>query len=326
MPSNPLSSEHVSVPLTNFSQFWLQRNDAFVALRATPNIPVANQFDQYYEWNRGDLFRDEAQERADGTKAAEMSVRVSLSNYQAKVWALRTSITDRQRANVDSQLRLERSKTAALMQKMMIRREREWQGTFFATGIWATDVSPSTKWGAAGATPIQEIRLGIETIEGSTGMRPNRITFGASAWNTFVDADEVLGRIEGGAMTSLPAIVQRNLVAQLFEVEEVTVMRSVYNSAAGLAGDPPAAGNASVGYIGSDHVLIQHAPMEAAIDTPSASMGFSWTGFIGATESGVRVRRYRDEDIESDWVETQMAFDYKVTAPELGYFLNDVRA
>ena len=67
-----------------------------------------------------------------------------------------------------------------------------------------------------------------------------------------------------------------------------------------------------------------HAPTGLSLDTPTAGATFSWTGFTGATQSGIRIRRYRDEDIQSDWVEAEMAFDHKVTAAELGQRLHSL--
>jgi hypothetical protein len=40
----------------------------------------------------------------------------------------------------------------------------------------------------------------------------------------------------------------------------------------------------------------------------------------GASSSGYRIKRFRMENIEADRIEGQMAFDYRVVAPELGYF------
>ena len=67
--TNPTAGDvHVNTPLTNFSEKWLQDQVAFIGLNAMPNLPVAKQSELYYEFSREDFFRDEAQERADGTE------------------------------------------------------------------------------------------------------------------------------------------------------------------------------------------------------------------------------------------------------------------
>lgn len=321
MPTNPTAGDvHVSRPLSNYSEYWIQEQGGFNSLEGMTMVPVDNQFDEYWTWERADLYRDEVQEMADGAEAPDMQARVSTDTFKTRVYGLRAPITDRQRANADNELRLERGKTAALMQKMMIHREGKFHGAFIGTGIWTgvADGTPGVKWDQPTATPIADIRDRIRGIESATGLRPNRISFGAEAWDTFVDADENLGRISGGSTTNNPALVQRALVAALFEIDRVHVRRAVRNTA------NVGATEATDFFAGSDDVLIYHAPFAPSMETPTAGIGFNWTGLTGATPSGHRIRRFRVESRETDYIQAQSAFDYKVTAPELGAYINDV--
>jgi len=323
MPSNPQAGDvHVSRPLTNFSEFWSQSQESFVGLRAMPNLPVDKQFDQFTEWLRADLYRDEFQLSADDGDVPEMQARLSTDNYSCDVWKLRAGITDQQRANADSQINLERGKTSALMLKSKIRRENLWVAAFFATGIWTatgSDAAPAVKWDLATGTPIDDIRTGLRAIE-LTGQKANRIVFGRQAWDTFLSSDDLLSRVEGGATTERPALVQRRLIAQLFEIDEVHVLNGVENTAIKGATEVLA----RIG--GADNVLLYSAPQQLGLDIATAGATFSWTGYLGATADGVRIKRYRDGDParEKDWIEAQMAVAFKVTAADLGFFITDV--
>jgi hypothetical protein len=94
--TNPTAGDvHVNTPLTNFSQKYLLSADMFIATRAFPNAPVTKQSDLYYEFNRGDFYRDEAQERADGTESAGGGFRLSTNPYFARVYAFHKDVTDR---------------------------------------------------------------------------------------------------------------------------------------------------------------------------------------------------------------------------------------
>ena len=145
--TNPTAGDiHVNRPLTNFSQKYLLDASMFVSLNAFPNLPVQFQSDLYYEFDRDDFMRDDAQERADGTESAGGGFTLSTSPYFAKVYAYHKDVTDRQRANADSQVALDESAAQFVMQKLMIRRERLFQETFMATSVWTTDWAGTTNF------------------------------------------------------------------------------------------------------------------------------------------------------------------------------------
>jgi len=55
---------------------------------------------------------------------------------------------------------------------------------------------------------------------------------------------------------------------------------------------------------------------------PSAGYTFSWTGYLGASQEGLRTLRFRMPQLRSDRVEGEMAYDQKVVAAELGVFFS----
>ena len=318
--TNPTAGDvHVNTPLTNFSQKFLQDASSFVGLRSFPNLPVTKQSDLYYVFDKGDFYRDEAEERADGTESAGGGFKLSTNPYFARVYAFHKDVTDRQRANQDVAVSLDQSATQFVTHKLLIRREILFQQAFFNTGLWATDVTPAPLWSAATGDPIGDVRTGLRTVQGATGYRPNKMLIGRQAYDTLLDNDAVLSRITGGATTEIPAMVMRTLLAALFELDEIFVMDSVVNSATEGAAD-------TIGFIGGDDALVYYAPDSAGLNEPTAGIQFSWTGFMGATSAGMRMKRMRAELVEADRIEGQMAFDYKLTAPELGYFFNAVSA
>jgi|TARA_Y100000310_G_scaffold160698_2_gene160511 hypothetical protein len=316
-PTNPTAGDvHVNAPLTNFSVKYMQDATTFVATRAMPNLPVGKQSDLYWEFNRGDWFRDEAEERADGSESAGGQFQVSTNPYFARVYAFHKDVTDRQRANADSQIRLDRSATDFVTLKMLIKREVLFASTFMGTSIWDDDVDAT--WNAASADPIVDIRTGMRTMQAATGFRPNRLLFGQQAWDLFVDHDAVLARVIGGATTETPARVVRRLIAELLEIDNVEVMGAIKNSA--VRGE--AESNAFIG--STDDVLLYYAPMAVAEEEPTAGVAFSWTGYVGATDMGSRISRFRMQNIRADRVEGEMSFDQKVIASDLGYYLHSV--
>lgn len=332
--TNPTAGDvYVNRPLTNFSQKFLQDQNMFVSLDAMPNLPVAMQSDLYYTFAREDFFRDEAELRADGAESAGGGFTLSTDPYFADVYGFHKDVTDRQRRNQDSVIRLDQSATQFVTLKMMIRRERVFQETFFpaaaASGIWANELVgvsgapvPGTSfqfWDEAGSDPIVDIRSAIRTVHRNTGFRPNKLLMGREAWDTLLDNDAILARITGGATREIPAMVMRALLAQLFEVERIFVMDSVVNTA--VRGEAE-----NTGFIGADNVLVYYAPDGMGVDQPTAGAQFSWTGLLGSTNNGIRIKRFRIEANEADRIEGQSAFDFRVTSSELGFYLHNVRA
>lgn len=318
--SNPTAGDvHVNRPLTNFSQKWLQGQDMYIGLDAMPNLPVQFQSDQYTEFSREDFFRDEATERADGTETSGSGFDLNRETYTAKVWGHHKDVTDRQLANQDAEIRLNQSATQYVTQLLMTRREREFAVAYMNAGTWATD--QNVDWSGTSDDPVVQMRTAIRTVHGNTGLRPNKIAMGRSAFDTLLDNDSILSRIglSAGATTEMPALAQRALLARIFEVERIFVMDSVFNSAQKGASE-------STGFIGPDNCLVYHAPDTVGLDQPTAGQQFSWTGLFGTTPNGMRIKRFRMEQLSAERIEGEMAFVYKVTAPELGYLFTSVSA
>ena len=324
---SPTASEvHVDVPLTEFGQMWMQETEAFISQRAMPNLPVSQQSNKYYIWNRGDFYRNEADVRADGTETQGGEFRLSTSDYSCEVYGWHKQVTDRQRANADSSIDLDEQASRYVTRKMMLKREVLFLTTYFGTSIWSTDVtgvasSPSSTqfifWDSASSDPIKDVRKGMRTVQGATGYRPNKMMIGREAYDALLDNDAVLERITGGSTRNLPAQVMRALLAALFELEAIFVADAVQNTAKKGATE-------ATSFIAGDNALLYYAPDSVGPEEPTAGTQFSWTGYLpGQTAEGLVISRFREDLKRADRVEGEMSFDYKVTAPELGYFFSN---
>lgn len=319
--TNPTAGDvHVNMPLTNFSQKFMQDMGFFVGLDAVPNLPVAKQGDLFYVFSRSDFYRDDAEERADGTESAGGGFTLSTDPYFARVYARHKDVTDRQRRNQDTPVQLDQSATQFVTQKLMIRREAVFATTYlsasaspwFNGGTAAAATGQNVNWAAGGSDPIADIRSAIRGVHQITGFRPNKMTIGRQSYDTLLDNDEILSRITGGSTVAQPARVMRQLISQLFELDEIFVVDAVRNTAAEGATD-------AFAFIGGDVAWVYYAPDAAGLEEPTAAIQFSWTGLLGNTANGMRIKRFREERVEADRIEGQMAFDYKVVSGALGH-------
>ena len=70
--------------------------------------------------------------------------------------------------------------------------------------------------------------------------------------------------------------------------------------------------------------LLAYAAPRPSLMHPSAGYTFSWTGYLGASQQGLRMMRFRVQEKRSDRIEGEMAYDQKVVADDLGVFFTGV--
>lgn len=312
---------HVDRPLTQIAIAFAQNPEAFIADRVFPVLSVAKQTDLYFQIPKGDWFRDEMKKRAPGALSAERTHNVSTDSYQCDVWALHEMLADQIRANYDSPLQADREITEGLTQAGMIRKERQWVTDNFGASLWSVDqtgvdnASPTAnqfgRWDRADSTPIEDVRKGKRTVQERTGFRPNKMVLGREVYDALLDHPDIVGRLDAGQTPGGPAMTSRANLAALFELNEILVMDSVFNSAVEGAAD-------SLGFIGGKQALLVYSAPTPGLYVPSGGYTFSWTGLLGSGALGMRMKRIRDEKRESDMIEIQMAFDQKLVHADLG--------
>tara|TARA_R110000737_G_scaffold47134_4_gene67058 strand:+ start:17586 stop:18575 length:990 start_codon:yes stop_codon:yes gene_type:complete len=323
--SQPSRSDvHINGPLSSISLAFIQSADSFVADRAFPRLAVSKQSDSYFTYDRGYFNRAEMQKRAPGAESAGANYALSSASYSADVWALHRDVADQVRANADSPISLDREATELLTLQGLLRKEKEWASAHFITGVWTTEragvaATPTgtqfLRWDVAASTPIEDVRTGVRTVQASTGFRPNRMVLGRTVYDALLDHPDIVGRLDRG-QTSGPAIVMRDALAALFEMDEILVMDAIENTAKeGLT-------NVHA-FIGGKNALLIYTPASPGLMIPSAGYTFTWNGLMGGGALATRIKRMRMEHLESDRIEIQMAFDQKLVAADLGAMFLD---
>lgn len=326
MPQPNLSNVHVNAPLTNMSLAYIQDQNAFVADKVFPNIPVTQRSDRYYVYNRGDFNRDEMEERAPGTESAGNGYDLdNTPTYFAHVYAFHKDVDDQIRANSDSVLNADRDATIFVTQKALIKRERTWASKYFVPNVWqnaADGVSAGAtgtqflQWNDAASTPIENVRAWKRDVLESTGFEPNKMVLGKLVYDTLVDHPDIVDRVKYGGTNGTPGMVNKAALAALFELDEILVMSAIYNAAAKGAAEASQ-------FIGGSNALLAYVAPRPGIMTATAGLTFSWNGWMGASGMGHRIKKFRQEHLESDRIEVQMAYDQKVVGADLGFFADN---
>lgn len=312
MPQPTMSDVHVDRALTDLSVRFTQSADMFVADRVFPRVPVQHRSDVYYVYDRSYWFKTDAQVRAPATESAGSGYEFTTDSYLTTEYAIHKDIDDMTRANADSPLTLDRDATEFVTQHILQKKEQDWVSTFFTSGVWGTDVTPTNTWDDyVSGDPIGDLRTGIISMAKATALKPNTLVMGPEVWDKLQDHPDFLDRIK----YTQKGIVGTDLLAEMLGISRVLIAWSVKNSAA--EGE-----TASYSFNFGKNALLAHVPSSAGLNTPAAGYTFTWTGYPGSGSNGMRVSRFRMEAIRSDRIEAECSYDQKVVSSELGYFFN----
>lgn len=320
MPNPTVSDAHVNRPLTNISVAFMQEATDFVADQMFAVVPVAKQSDRYFVYDRADFFRSEMQKRAPSTESAGGGYRIdNTPTYYADVWAIHKDVDDDIRGNFDDPLDPDRDATAWLSLQGLLRKDKQWVAQYFATGKWTgdqtgVDAAPAAnqflRWNVTASTPIKDLRTQVYVVKKRTGLKPNKLALGAEVWAILQDHPDFLDRIK----YTQTAMVSPGLLAAVLELSDVLIASGVE-----VTTEEEAATD-TFAFLAGKHALLAHSAPTPSILTPSAGYTFSWTGRPGTGGMGQRVSSFRIDEIKSDRIEMEMAFDMKLVAADLGVF------
>lgn len=325
MPTRP--QVHIDRALTNISVAYVQDASNFIAARVFPIISVQKQSDLYFKYDRADFLRDEAAERASGTESAGGDYNVVADDpYFCRVYAFHKDVTEQERVNSDSPLAPDQDATEFVSGKLLIKRERLWAEKFFKAGVWGTEItgkaaSPSTnetlQWDQPASDPTAVVVKAGTTMQEKTGYRPNTMVISPYVRDALLEHPDVIDRIK----YTQKGIASLDLIAQLFQVENIYVAQAIFNSGAKGAAE-------NTQYIMGKHALLCYAEKNPGLRKPSAGYIFAWTGLKGAGAFGNRVLRIPMPwlGMDTERIEGEMAFDMKKIAGDLGVFFKDIVA
>lgn len=313
--ANPLGTEFLSVPLTNFSVAQMQDASAFVARRLLTKIPVSQQTASYYVYPTGDWNRSEAKPLGRGAESAGGGWHLSDDTYSAKVYAFHKDNDDQDYANANATqvVNLDQDATAYVTQQINLLEDNMFKDTFMpdAGGVWDTEFTGVTaapgageflQWDDPDSTPVDDIGNEIiATAIRNKGRKPNTLILPPRVYQALRRNQQIIELFQftqGG-------LVSDQMLAQALGVDRVEVAWSVTNSAKeGLTDDED--------FTFGDNALLAYLPANGGPKSNTAAAFFSWTAMDGGSALGTRIDRYRIPEKHSTRIEAFAAFDMKV--------------
>ncbi len=321
MPDPTKSQLHVDEILTNVLIAYTQSQDAYIADRVFPIVPVAKQSGRYMKYFKGDWFRDEAAVRLPGAESAGGGWRIdNTPTYYCERYDYHVDVNEAQLANTDSPANLFDHATRLVGEKLLLKREKIFVENYFKRGVWGSDETPATSWSShASADPISDIWNYKLSILEETGKKPNVLVLGPNVMRHLCLCNAILERVKYGGTSNNPAVVTPQALAEVFDVERVLVPYAVENTAAERATDD--ASTATMSSLYGNHALLVYAASAPSILEPSGGYIFAWTGLVdGAAYTG-RIKRWYIDELESYRIEGAIAFDCNLVGPDCGVFI-----
>lgn len=307
---------HVDQLLSNMALNY--RPMGMIADMIFPTVPVQKQSDHYAIFTRADALRIEDTKRSPDTEANKITRMPSSDTYYAENYALKYPVTIEDRANADPIFVTEliNGRVEFIMDKLGLDWENRIAALVTNTSNVGSSAAVSSGWtDHTNADCLGDINAAIDNVKDSTGMTPNRIVFGESAWRNFrrnVDVRNIInGTNNGGGYANIQQ------VQDLLEIERVMVggaYKNVGNEAQ----------SESLTQIWGDNVLVFYSADRPSMDRPSFGYSFRWSA---PGLPNMQVERHPfDTRRKSEEVEAGYYQDEKITGAEYGFLMTAVNS
>ncbi len=323
---------HVNAPLTNMSVLYAQSLSRFAADRLFPVVTSDKESNSYFKFLKSAWARLVMKPRAVGTPAAAGGYGITTDSFHCITEAVKKMIPDRLRRNSDNPLNQDRAAMRWVTQQGLLAREKRFVAAAMVASQWSTDIAgvasdtPTLnteweQWDRAGSTPILNIHRATTVIDKLTlgAGRPNVFACGQEVWDVLKVHPDILDLLKyGGQLQGTLSKVTTQMVAQLFELDEIIVMSALEETE-----DENAAETSTPAYIAGKGGLLLYRQPTPMIEEVSAGYTFCWQD-VGGTPEGWRIKKYRDENVASDIIENESAWVPKIVAADAGAYISTI--
>ena len=314
--------------LTNMSQAYFANPGDWVATRIFPICPVQLTTSFYYTFLKGDLARDNVRRKPAYGKVDPAVMGHTDDTYKCEVDQIITGIDqigtlDYQRSNSPASIDPRRSKVRFVAEQMNLHLDVQFAKNFFQPGVWANemegvDSAPSgnkfLKFSDANFDPVHFFNARRREIKLSGRREPNKLALGYDAYIALTEHPDILERVKYTGSTANPAVVTRQVLAQILQIEEVAVLESTYNVA------EPGQEDDMQFICDSKGALLCYAAPNPAIDEASAGYTFAWD-MLGNGQYLAFDQYEGEKGTHTEYVEGLMSYTPEKVCDELGYFL-----
>ena len=316
--------------LTNVCLAYFQNLSGFVARKVFPIVPVPVSSAHYYEFDKGDLARDNVSRKPEFGHVAPGIYGKRENFYHCEVDQVITGVDqistlDFQRTSAPAIIDPRRSKVRWVAEQMNIHLDRKWSAKYFNPQSWTHVYTGAGSSAAIGASHFyyfdnenSDPVIFVSQLRNRmllAGLRkPNKMVLGANAYVALTVNPSILERIKYQGSEANPANVTANVLAQLFGLDEVVVAESVYNAA------PYGASDDMRFICNPDDALLTYTTNAPSIDEPSAGYTFTWD-MLGNGQYTAVQQYLGEQSTHTEFIEGLLCTDPEITSKDLGVFL-----
>lgn len=316
--------------LSNMSMAYFASPADWVAPAIFPICPVSLTSSYYYEFLKGDLARDQVRRKPAYGKVDPAVMGHTDHSYRCEVDQIITGIDqigtlDYQRSNAPASIDPRRSKVRFVAEQMRLHLDVMFAKNFFHEGVWENEyegVSASAsgkqflKFSDANFDPVHFFNERKREIRLNGRREPNKLALGYDAYIALTEHPDILERVKYTGSTANPAIVNRNVLAQVLEMQEISVFMSTYNTS-----DPGQEDKMDF-ICDPKGALLCYATPTPAIDEPSAGYIFTWD-MLGNGNYMATDQFEGESGTHTEFIEGLMAYDMRKTADDLACYMKN---
>ena len=326
MPAS-MQELHIDAPLSTFSVGVIEESPRVFG-GFFPITPVDHLSNRYYVIDRNPFVRGDSQPRALGKESTGHVFTMSTDNYNCVRYDEHADVDWDKLRNADNPQMLEEGATRLATENLLMTQEVLFATRFFAGSIWGTTDIGGTNFvtwdNKASSDPVADVERARRAIKVNGGKLPNKLLLGWDAWVALKHHPLIIERIKAGGTPGSPAVVSKQAVAAVFELEEIVVAEAVKATNAVGAAE-------TYDFVFGKHALLAYVGASGEGDfMASAGRIFAWKGVNegGVDEMGqtVAVTQFDMEERRITRYEPGMALDFKVTGSKLGYFFQGASA
>lgn len=304
MPRPTARDVHRDAILTNVSIAY--RNSSYIADMVFPVIPVANQSDFYYVFDKGAWFRDRVAVRAPGTRAKRADYAITSASYFCMPYALSKAVPDEVRDNADTPLRPEIEAAEFVTDGLLLGQEIRVADLLTASGNWASASNPSVLWSNDTSDPIRDMDTAVNAVVSKIGRFPNVAVMSWDVWRRIKRHPDFIDRVKYTRPGGTP---QPTDLQEFIGVEKVLIGLALKDTSEEGA-------TSSVSYIWGNMFWTGYVTPTAAINSPTAGYAFQW--------GGRQVDRFREDQEKQDVFSAEHKMDEVITASDAGAIFSTV--
>lgn len=309
-----ISDVQYSEVLTQISIQFQPAMGGYLADAVMPPVPVVKEQAVYWKYDNS-RFDVPDSLRAPRTSYNRIDWKATRDSYACEEYGLEGEIDDRERDNASAPLDLEIDTTEIVTDNVLNNREKRIVDLVMSTTNVTQNqtLSGTSQWSditSGVSDPISVAKTARTTIYEASGYRPNKVVIPYLVFEVLKMHPLILERIQFGS-PGQPAIVTKQLLANLFEVEEVLVGGVLRRTSADNGTDVIA------DVWGKDVLFFYSEPRPSL---KRASFGYQMRN------KDLRVFRYREDKIASDIIRVTEIQAEKIVAAQLAYLVKAATA